>query len=178
MGRLPDRRPGGRSLPWSWFEVACAALPRQRHKGSADPGCRQEGGFTADGGHVLAGQRRKTVRLDALGLAGPALSHWLQVPRRLVLALLAFGCVLPLLVPSRSSACSLVVRGAPCVGSQRSNHARHDQVPPRPPAAAPSRPDAPPPAEGGSLPVLLILALNSAVMLIRLVSSAPSWIKD
>jgi hypothetical protein len=178
MGRLPDRRPGGRSLPWSWFEVACAALPRQRHKGSADPGCRQEGGLSTNGGHVLAGQRRKTVRLDALGLAGPALSHWLQVPRRLVLALLAFGCVLPLLVPSRSSACSLVVRGAPCVGSQRSNHARHDQVPPRPPAAAPSRPDAPPPAEGGSLPVLLILALNSAVMLIRLVSSAPSWIKD
>jgi hypothetical protein len=127
---------------------------------------------------VLAGQRRKTVRLDAgLGLAGPAPSHRLRVPRRLVLALLALSCVLPLLAPSRSSASSLVVGRETDAGSPQSHHARHDQVPP-PTAAAPSRPDAPPPAEGGSLPVLLILALNSAVMLIRLVSSPPSWIKD
>jgi hypothetical protein len=94
-----------------------------------------------------------------------------------VLALLAFGCVLPLLAPSRSSASSLVVGRETDAGNPQSHHA-HDQVPPRQTAAVPGRPDAPPPAEGGSLPVLLILALNSAVMLIRLVSSPPNWIKD
>jgi hypothetical protein len=126
---------------------------------------------------VLAGQRRKTVRLGAgLRLAGPAPSHRLRVARRLVLALLAFGCVLPLLAPSRSSASSLVVGRETDAGNPQSHHARHDQV--RQTAAVPGRPEAPPPAEGGSLPVLLILALNSAVMLIRLVSSPPSWIKD
>jgi len=128
---------------------------------------------------VLAGQRRKTVRLDAgLRLAGPAPSHRLRVPRRLVLALLALSCVLPLLAPSRSSASSLVVGRETDAGNPQSHHARHDQVPSRQTAAVPGRPDAPPPAEGGSLPVLLILALNSAVMLIRLVSSPPNWIKD
>ena len=64
------------------------------------------------------------------------------------------------------------------LGSLQSNHARHDQVPPRLTAAAPSRPDVPSTADGASLPVLLVLALNSAAMLIRLVSSPPSWIKD
>jgi hypothetical protein len=127
---------------------------------------------------VLAGQRRKTLRLGASSrFARPALSHWLRVPRRSAAALLALGCALPLLAPSRSSACSLVVRGTACVGSQRPNHALHDQLPPPSNAAAPSQPDAPP-SEGAFLPVLLVLALNSAAMLIRLVSSRPSWIKD
>jgi hypothetical protein len=129
---------------------------------------------------VLAGQRREAVRLGAgLRLAGPAPSHQLPVPRRLVLALLALGCALSLLAPSHSSASSPVVpRDASWVGSQRPNHARHNQGPPRSNAAAPSQPDAPPRAEGGSLPVLLILALDSAAMVIRLVSSPPGWIKD
>jgi hypothetical protein len=128
---------------------------------------------------VLAGQRREAVRLGAgLRFAGPAASHPLRAPRRLVLALLALGCAFSLLAPSHSSAYGLVVRDAPWVGSQRPNHALHNQGPPRSNAAAPSQPDAPPRAEGGSLPVLLILALNSAVLLIRLVSSPPGWIKD
>ena len=128
---------------------------------------------------MLAGQRRKTLRLDAgLGLAGPTPSHRLRVPRRLVLALLALSCVLPLLAPSRSSASRLVVGREANTGSLQPNRPRRAQEPPHLTAAVPGRPDAPPPAEGGSVPVLLILALNSAVMLIRLVSSPPNWIKD
>jgi hypothetical protein len=50
-------------------------------------------------------------------------------------------------------------------------------VPPRLTAAAPSQPDVPSTADGASL-LVLVLALNSAGMLIRLVSSPPSWIKD
>jgi hypothetical protein len=179
MGRLPDRRPGGRSLPWSWFEVACAAIPRQRHEVPAGPGGRQEGGFSANGGHVLAGQRRETVRLGSgSGLPGPAPSHRLGVPRRLVLALLALGCAFSLLAPSHSSASNLVVPREAHARSLRPNHARYDEVPPRPTAAAPSRPDVPSTANGASGLVLLVLALNAAAMLIRLVSSPPSWIKD
>jgi hypothetical protein len=70
-----------------------------------------------------------------------------------------------------------VVRDAPCVASQQLIYPRHDHAPPRSNAAAPSRPDVP--SSGGALlPILLVLALNSAAMVIRLVSSPPSWIKD
>ncbi len=128
---------------------------------------------------MLAGQRHETVRLGArLGFAGPAPSHPLRVPRRLVLALLALSCALPLLAPSHSSASNLVVPREAHARSLRPNYARHDEVPPRLTAAARSQPDAPPTAERASLPVLLVLALNSAAMLIRVVSSPPSWIKD
>jgi len=128
---------------------------------------------------MLAGHRRETVRLSSgPGFAGPAPSHRPGVPRRLAVALLARGCVLSPIAPNQSSACSLVVRCETHAGSPQSHHAHHAQVPPHLTAAAPSRPNAPPPAEGGSLPVLLILALNSAVMLIRLVSSPARWIKD
>jgi hypothetical protein len=128
---------------------------------------------------VLARQHREGVRLGAgSGLAGPAPSHRLRVPRRLVLALLALGCGLPLLAPNQSSASSLVVRRETYAGSRQSHRARHARVPPHLTAAAPRRPDVPSTADGASLLVLLVLALNSAVMLIRLVSSPPSWIKD
>jgi hypothetical protein len=113
-----------------------------------------------------------------LGLAGPAPSHPLRVPRRLVLALLALGCAFSLLAPSHSSASSLVVPREALARSLRPNHARHDEVPPRLTAAERSRPDVRPTAERASLLVLLVLTLNSAVMLIRLVSSPPSWLKD
>jgi hypothetical protein len=83
----------------------------------------------------------------------------------------------PLLAPSRSSACSLVVRDAPRVASQRPIYPRHDHVPPDLTVAAHSQPDVPP-SEGAFLSVLLGLALNSAAMVIRLVSSPPSWMKD
>jgi hypothetical protein len=127
---------------------------------------------------VLAGLRRETVRLGARsGLAGPARSHRLGVPRRLAAALLAFGCVLSLLAPSHSSASNLVARREAHAGSLRPHYARHDEVPPRLTAAAPSQPDVPSTADGASL-LVLVLALNSAGMLIRLVSAPPSWIKD
>ena len=127
---------------------------------------------------MLAGQRRAAVRLGAgLRLAGPAPSHRLRVPRRSVLALLALGCAFSLLAPSHSSASSLVVPREAHARSPRPNHARHDEVPPRLTAAERSRSNERPTAERASLPVLLVLALNSAV-LIRLVSSPPSWIKD
>jgi hypothetical protein len=120
---------------------------------------------------VLAGQRRVAVRLGAgLRFAGPAASHRVRVPRRLVLALLALGCAFSLLVPSHSSASNLVVPREAHARSLRPNHARLN-------AAARSRSDERPTAERASLPVLLILALNSVVMLIRLVSSRPSWMK-
>jgi uncharacterized membrane protein YbhN (UPF0104 family) len=177
MDRLLDRRPGGRSLPWSWFEVACAALPRRRDDVPAGPGGRQEGGVSANGGQVLAGLRRVAVRLGAgSGFAGSAPSHRLGVPRRLAVALLALSCVLPLLAPNQSSASSLVVRREANAGSLQPSHPRHDQVPPHLTAAAPSRPDVPS-SEGAFLPFLLVLALNSVVMVIRLVSSPPSWMK-
>jgi hypothetical protein len=123
---------------------------------------------------VLADQRRETVWLGTdAGSAGP---HR-RVLRRVAVALLASSCVLPLLAPSRSSACSLVVRDAPCVASQQPIYPRHDHVPPRSNAAARSQPDVPS-SEPAFLPVLLVLALNSTAMVIRLVSSPPSWMKD
>jgi hypothetical protein len=85
---------------------------------------------------------------------------------------------LPLLAPNQSSASSLVVRRETYAGSPQSHHARHAQAPPRLTAAAPSRPDVRSIADGASVLVLLVLALNSAAMVIRLVSSLPSWIKD
>jgi hypothetical protein len=133
---------------------------------------------------VLAGQRRAAVRLGAgLGLAGPAPSHPLRVPRRFVLALLALGCAFLLLAPSHSSASSLVVRREAHARSLRPNDTRHDEVPSRLTAAERSRSDVRPTAERASdrrtcLLVFLVLALNSAVMLFRLLSSPPSWIPD
>jgi hypothetical protein len=128
---------------------------------------------------VLAGQRREAVRLGAgLGFARPAPSHRLHVPRRFVAALLAHGCAFSLLAPSQSSASSLIVRREAHARSLRPNYARHDEVPPRRTAAAPSRPEVRSIADGASLLILLVLALNSAAMLIQLVSSPASWIKD
>jgi hypothetical protein len=128
---------------------------------------------------VLAGQRRVAVRLGAgLKFAGPAPSHRLGVPRRFAVALLALGCVLSLLAPSHSSASSLVVPREAHARSLRPNYARHDEVPPHLTAAAPSRPDVRSIADGASLLLLLVLALNSAAMVIRLASSPPSWMKD
>ncbi len=179
MGRRLDRRPGARPLPGSWFEVARAALPRPRHQRPADPSARQQGRCSANAGHPLAGQPPDTVALGAgSGFAGPARSHRLGVPRRLVVALLALGCVLPLVAPSRSSAFSLVVRREANAHTLQSHHPRHAQLASQLTAAAPTRPDAPPSADGASVPVLLVLTLNSAAMLIRVVSSPPSWMRD
>jgi hypothetical protein len=128
---------------------------------------------------VLAGQRREAVRLGAGSrLAGPALSQRPRVPRRLAAALLALGCVLSLLAPNQSSASGLVVHRETHAGSPQSHHPRHDQAPPQLTAAAPSRPAVRPTADGASVLVLLVLTLNSAAMLIRVVSSPPSWMKD
>ena len=128
---------------------------------------------------MLAVQRREAVRLGAgSGLAGPAPSHPLRVPRRLAVALLALGCVLSLLAPNQSSASSLVVRRETHAGSPQSHHARHDQVPPQLTAAVPSRPDVRSVADGASVLVLLFLALNSVAMVIRVASSPPSWMRD
>jgi hypothetical protein len=128
---------------------------------------------------VLAGQRRAAVRLGAgLGLAGPAPSHPPRVPRRFVLALLTLGCAFLLLAPSHSSASSLVVRREARARSLRPNYAGHNEVPPRLTATERSRSDVRPTADRASLLVLLVLALNSAVMLFRLGSSPPSWMKD
>jgi hypothetical protein len=44
--------------------------------------------------------------------------------------------------------------------------------------AAPSRPDVRSTADDASVLVLLVLTLNSAVMLIRVASDPPSWMKD
>jgi hypothetical protein len=60
-------------------------------------------------------------------------------------------------------------------GGLRPNYARHDEVPRRLAAVARTRSDVRPAAEGAFLPVVLVLALSSAVMLIRLVSSPPTW---
>jgi hypothetical protein len=128
---------------------------------------------------VLAGLPREAVRLGSGSrFAGPARSHRLGVPLRLAVALLALGCVLPLLAPNQSSASSLIVPRETHAGSRQSHHARHDQVPAHLTAAAPSRPDVRSITDGASLLILLVLALNSAAMVIRLVSSPPSWIKD
>jgi hypothetical protein len=71
----------------------------------------------------------------------------------------------------------IVRREADARGLQR-NHPRHDQVPTQLAAAAPSRPDVGSTADDASVLVLGFLALNSAVMLIRVASSPPSWMKD
>jgi hypothetical protein len=179
MGRLLDRRPGGRSLPRSWFEVARAALPRQRHERPVGPGCRQNAGFTAKGSHRLVGLRRETVRLGyGSGFAGPAPSQRVGVPRRLAVALLALGCVLSLLAPNQSWASSLVARHATHTGSPQPHQARHAQVLPRTAGVAPSRPDVRSTADGAFVLVVLVLTLNSAGMLVRVASSPPSWMKD
>jgi hypothetical protein len=107
-----------------------------------------------------------------------ASSHRLGVPRRLAVALLALGFVLPLLAPNQSWASSLVARHETHAGSPQSHHARRAQVPPHTAVAAPSRPDVRSAADGASVLVLVVLTLNSAGMLIRVASSPPSWIKD
>jgi hypothetical protein len=122
---------------------------------------------------------RETVRLGyGSGFAGPAPSHRLGVLRRLVVALLALGCVVSLLAPNQSWASSLVAGHEDRAGRPQSHYARQAQVPPHTARAVPSRPDVRSTADGVSVLVLLILALNSAGMLIRVVSSPPSWIKD
>ncbi len=98
-------------------------------------------------------------------------------PRRPTLALLAVGCGLSLLVPSASSASSLVVRDGGATPVLRQISARHDQVAPGLAVVTRRRSAAHPTADGAFLPVLLFLALSSAVMMIQLVSSPPGWIK-
>jgi hypothetical protein len=98
-------------------------------------------------------------------------------PRRPTLALLAAGCGLPLLVPSASSASSLVVRDGGDTPVLRPISARHDQVSPRLAVVTRRRSAVHPSADGAFLPVLLFLVLSSAVMVIQLVSSPPGWIK-
>jgi hypothetical protein len=71
-----------------------------------------------------------------------------------------------------------VVRRETHAGSPESHHARDAQVLPHSAVAAPSRPDVRSTADGASVLVLLVLTLNSAVMLIRVASSPPSWMKD
>jgi hypothetical protein len=71
-----------------------------------------------------------------------------------------------------------MVRRETNAGSLRSYHARHAQAPPHLTAAATSRPDVPSIADGASVLLLLVLALNSAAMVIRLLSAPPSWMKD
>jgi hypothetical protein len=119
------------------------------------------------------------MRLGAgSGFARPAPSHRLRVPRRLAVALLAVDWAVALVAPSFSSASSLVVRREANAGSLQPNRPRRAQVPPHLAAAPPSRPDLRSIADGPSLLVLLVLALNSAAMEIRLVGSPPSWMKD
>jgi hypothetical protein len=91
--------------------------------------------------------------------------------------LLAVGCGLSLLVPSASSASGLVVRDGRDAPVLRPISARRDQVVPRLAVVTRRRSAAHPSADGASLPVLLLLALSSAVMVIQLVSSPPAWIK-
>ena len=91
------------------------------------------------------------------------------------MALLALGFVLPLLAPNESWASSLVHETQ--AGSPQSHRARHAQVPPRIAVAAPSRPDVRSAANGAYVLVLLVLTLNSVVMLVRVASSLPSWMK-
>lgn len=98
-------------------------------------------------------------------------------PRRPTLALLAVGCGLSLLVPSASSASSLMVRDGGETPVLRPISARHHQIAPRHAVVTHHRPAAQPSADGAFLPMLLFLALSSAVMVIRLVSSPPGWIK-
>jgi hypothetical protein len=142
------------------------------------PGCRQEGALSTNGGQVLAGQGRETARLGvASGFARPAPPHRLGVRWRLAAALLASGCVLTLFAPNQSSASNLLVPREIHAGSPQSHNARHAQVPPHLTAAVPSRPAVPSIADGASLAILLVLALNSAAMVIRLVTSPPSWMK-
>jgi hypothetical protein len=162
----------------SWFEVARAALPRQRHEGLASPSCRERR-FPSNLGWLLAGRRADRVRLGVgSGFVLPTVPHRPRVLRRLAEALVALGFVLPLLAPSRSSASSFVIRREANAGGPQPNQARQDQAPPQPTAAAPSRPDVRPTTDGASVLVLLILTLNSAVMLIRVTNSPPRWMKD
>jgi hypothetical protein len=151
---------------------------RREDRGGGSPLRLTAGRWPATGGHRLLGLRRETVRLGyGSGFAGPASSHRLGVPRRLAVALLALGFVPPLLAPHQSWASSLVARHETHAGSPQSHHARHGQVPPHTAVAAPSRPDVRSTADGASVLVLVVLILNSAVMLIRVASSPPSWMK-
>lgn len=89
----------------------------------------------------------------------------------------ALGSALLLLAPAPSSASGLVVRREAHSSSLRSSYFRQDQAPPSHTVAARNRRDLRPRTHGASLPVLIVLALNSAVMLIRVLSSPPNWIK-
>jgi hypothetical protein len=93
-------------------------------------------------------------------------------------ALLAVGCILSLLAPHQSWASSLVAPSETHAGSAQSHQARDAQVLPHIAVAAPGRPDVRSTADDASVLVLLVLTLNSAVMLIRVASSPPSWMKD
>jgi hypothetical protein len=166
------------SLPRTWFEVVCAALPASATKALKpllSPGRETSGSWVGP----LAGQRPDVVRLGAgSGVTGPALSNRPRVPRRLAVALLLLGFVLPLLAPGRSLASRLIVRREADARGLSRNHPRHDKVPTQLAAAAPSRPGVGSTADDASVLVLGVLALNSAVMLIRVASSPPSWMKD
>jgi hypothetical protein len=178
VGRLLDRRSGGRSLPRSWLEVARAALPGQRHERLVGPGCRHNAGSSAKQVHGLVRLGRETVRVCSKpGFAGAPASHRRRVPRRLAVALLVLGCM-SLLTPHRSLASSLLAREESHAGSPQSRQTRPAQRPRRTAGAASSRADVRSTSDDASVLILVALALNSAVMVIRVASSPPGWIKD
>lgn len=98
--------------------------------------------------------------------------------RRLPVALLVAGFVLPLLTPSTSSAFGLITQRQADAGGLQAAAARHELEPPELAAASVARQPGRPTADGALHLVLLVLALNSAVMLIRMASSPPGWMKD
>jgi hypothetical protein len=178
VGRLLDRRSGGRSLPRSWLEVARAALPGQRHERLVGPGCCHNGGSTAKQVHGLVRLGRETVRACSRpGFAGAPASHRRRVPRRLAVALLVLGCM-SLLTPHQSLASSLLAREESHAGSPQSRQTRPAQGPRHTAGGASSRADVRSTSDDTSVLILVVLTLNSALMLIRVASSPPGWIKD
>jgi hypothetical protein len=112
------------------------------------------------------------------GVARPDLPHRPGFRLRLAVALLALGLVTPLVAPNQSWASSPVARHEALSSSAQSHRARQVRVPRRATVAAPGRPDVRSAADNASVLILLVLTLNSAVMLIRVTSSPPTWMKD
>jgi hypothetical protein len=130
-------------------------------------------------GPVQAGRRGQPLWPAARSaFAGAAPSNRRRIPGRSVLSLLALACAMSLIAANQSSAAGFVVRRDQSARSLRPHAPRRDEIPPPFSPAVHNQPDARPTADGASLPVLLVLALNSAVVLIRLVSAPPSWMRD
>ena len=156
-----------------WRALRYLPAPRR----PSNPSCRQN--VDTPQGAASRPTSRHGMARRRVGVHRPRLaSNRPRVPRRLAVALLLLGIVLPLLAPSRSLASSLIARRQAHARGPQSHHPRRDQVPTHPAAAAPRQPDVRSTADDASVPVLLVLVLNSAVMLIRVASPPPSWIKD